>query len=81
MIQDVCEKSSFAYMKRNDDKFRMWNLIPWHSEVAMVRTGKQGGSSELLSAAQQRQVDAYFMEELKRLGCDLPYEEFADLAQ
>jgi Sulfotransferase domain len=81
MIQAVCEKSSFAYMKRNDDKFRMWSLIPWQSEVAMVRKGTQGGSSELLSAEQQRQVDAYFMAELKRLGCDLPYEEFCDLAK
>jgi hypothetical protein len=49
--------------------------------VAMVRKGTQGGSSELLSAEQQRQVDAYFMAELKRLGCDLPYEEFCDLAK
>jgi hypothetical protein len=80
VIQEVCEKSSFAYMKRNDDKFRMWNLIPWQSEVAMVRKGTQGGSSELLSAEQQRQVDAYFVAELNRLGCDLPYEDFADLA-
>ena len=81
MIQEVCEKSSFAYMKRNDDKFAMWNMIPWQQPVAMVRKGSQGGSSELLSAEQQRQVDAYFMAELKRLGCDLPYEEFADLAK
>jgi len=81
MVQEVCEKSSFAYMKRNDDKFRMWSLIPWQSEVAMVRKGTQGGSAELLSAEQQRQVDAYFMVELKRLGCDLPYEEFCDQAK
>jgi hypothetical protein len=81
MIQEVCEKSSFAYMKRNDNKFFMWNLIPWQSQVAMVRKGSQGGSSELLSAEQQRQVDAYFMAELKRLGCDLPYEEFCDVAK
>jgi len=24
-------------------------------------------------------MDAYFMAELKRLGSDLPYEEFADI--
>jgi Sulfotransferase domain len=80
MIQEVCEQSSFEYMKRNDDKFCMWNLIPWQSRVPMVRKGSQGGSSELLSKEQQRQIDAYFMSELKRLGSDLPYEEFADLA-
>jgi hypothetical protein len=81
MIQEVCEKASFDYMKRHDDKFRMWRMIPWQSETAMVRKGTQGGSSELLNAEQQRQVDAYFMAELKRLGCDLPYEDFCDLAK
>ena len=81
VIREVCEKSSFAYMKRHDDQFSMWSLIPWQPQVAMVRSGAQGGSSELLSAEQQRQVDAYFQAELKRLGCDLPYEEFAGLAK
>jgi hypothetical protein len=46
----------------------------------MVRTGRQGGSSELLTLQRQHRVDAYCQAELKRLGCDLPYEEFADLA-
>jgi hypothetical protein len=81
LIKEVCEKGSFAYMKRHDDRFCMWNMIPWQSQVEMVRKGAQGGSSEMLSGEQQRQVDAYFMAELKRLGCDLPYEEFCDLAR
>jgi hypothetical protein len=80
LIDLVCEKSSFDYMKRIDEKFRTWKMIPWKSEAAMIRTGKQGGSSELLSREQQRQIDAYFMEELKRLGSDFPYEEFCDIA-
>jgi hypothetical protein len=80
VLDEVCAKSSFAYMKRIDDKFGVWKMTPWSSSGTMMRKGTQGGSSELLSPEQQRHVDAYFMAELKRLGCDLPYEEFADLA-
>ena len=52
-------------------------------EIGILPSGKerraQGGSSELLSPEQQREMDAYFLGELKRLGSDLPYEEFADV--
>jgi hypothetical protein len=80
IIREVCEKSSFAYMKGIDHKFRVGKMIPGRPEGAMMRKGTQGGSSELLSPERQREVDAYFIAELKRLGCDLPYEEFCDLA-
>jgi len=76
---EVCAKSSFAYMKRFEEKFEMWDLIPWRKHSAMIRKGAQGGASEVLSIPQQRDMDAYFMAELKRLGSDLPYEEFADV--
>jgi hypothetical protein len=80
VIERVAEKSSFEYMKRIDEKFRVWKMIPWGREMTMIRRGLQGGSSELPSPEQQRQVDEYFMAELKRLGSDFPYEEFCDLA-
>jgi hypothetical protein len=80
IIERVCEKSSLEYMKRIDEKFRMWQLIPWVRTGPMIRKGMQGGSSELLNDEQQRQVDDYFIAELKCLGSDLPYEEFCDLA-
>ena len=80
VINRVCEKSSFDYMKRIDEKFAMWKMIPWRDPGAMVRTGKQGGSSELLTRDQQRQIDAHFIAELKRLGSDFPYAEFCDIA-
>ncbi len=80
VIDRVCEKASFEYMKQIDEKFRVWKMVPWGHEVTMVRRGAQGGSSELLSRAQQCQVDDYFMTELKRLGSDFPYEEFCDVA-
>lgn len=74
IIEDVCEQSSFAYMKRIDAKFSVWKLTPWSSDVTMMRKGAQGGSSELLNPEQQRHMDAYFIAELKRLGSDLPYD-------
>jgi hypothetical protein len=78
LIDAVSEKSSFEYMKGIDHKFRMGKLIPWRPAGAMMRKGTQGGSSELLSRERQREMDAYFQAELKRLGSDFPYEEFCD---
>jgi hypothetical protein len=80
VIQEVCRQSSFEYMKRIDHKFRPWPMIPWRPEATMIRKGAQGGSSEMLSPERQRQVDAYFMAEMKRLAPDFPYDEFCDVA-
>ncbi|PYS30462.1 MAG: hypothetical protein DMG11_05115 [Acidobacteria bacterium] len=80
VIQEVCRRSTFEYMKRNDEKFRIGKVIPWQPEGAMIRKGAQGASSELLTPERQREVDAYFMGELKRLGSDFPYHEFCDIA-
>jgi hypothetical protein len=80
VIASVCTQSGFGYMKGIDSKFSVWKMTPWSSSGTMMRKGVQGGSSELLSAEQQRHIDRYFMGELKRLGCDLPYDEFCDLA-
>jgi hypothetical protein len=79
LVDIVSEKSSFAYMKGIDHKFRIGKMIPWRPEGAMMRKGTQGGSSELLSRERQREMDAYFMTELKRLGSDFPYEEFCEI--
>jgi hypothetical protein len=80
LLDAVCEKSSFAYMKGIDHKFRIGKMIPWRPAGAMMRKGTQGGSSELLNRERQREMDAYFVAELKRLGSDFPYEEFCDTA-
>jgi len=80
VIRAVCEKASFSYMKGIDHKFGTGKMIPWRSASAMMRKGQQGGSGELLTPAQQREMDAHCIAELKRLGSDLPYEEFCDLA-
>jgi hypothetical protein len=80
VIDEVCRKSSFEYMKAIDEKFAIGKMIAWREPGAMIRTGKQGGSSEMLSREQQQRIDQYFIAELKRLGSDFPYEEFCDLA-
>ena len=80
LIDVVAGKSSFEYMKGIDHKFRMGKIIPWLPEGAMMRKGVQGGSSELLSRDRQKEMDAHFRAELRRLGSDFPYEEFCDIA-
>jgi Sulfotransferase domain len=80
VISRVCEQSSFEYMKNIDEKFRMWKTVPWKPAGPMIRKGRQGGSSELLTPDQQREIDAYFMSELKRLASDFPYDQFCDIA-
>ena len=80
VIQEVCRRSSFEYMKQIDDKFRIGKMVAWRPEGPMLRKGAEGGSSELLTAERQREVDAYCLAELKRLGSDFPYDEFCDVA-
>jgi hypothetical protein len=80
IIRDVCERSSFAHMKSIDAKFRTLKVVPWAHDGEMIREGKQGASSDLLSRQQQREIDAHFQAELKRLGSDFPYQEFCDEA-
>jgi len=80
IIRAVCEKASFQYMKGIDHKFGTGRMIPWRAPSTMMRKGRQGGSGELLTPERQRELDAHCIAELKRLGSDLPYEEFCDLA-
>jgi len=40
----------------------------------MMRRGQSGGSSELLTLEQQQRIDEHCRAELKRLGCDFPYD-------
>ena len=80
VLQDVATKSSFEYMKKIDEKFHVWKVIPWGTTMTMIRKGSQGGSSELLSLEQQQEMDRYFRAELQSLGSNFPYQEFCDLA-
>ena len=79
LISIVHERSSFTYMKQISHKFNMCFKESWLFSAQMIRKGEQGGSSELLTHSQQQAIDAYFMAELKRIGSDLPYEEFCNI--
>ena len=80
LLKRVVELSSFEYMKSVDHKFNMGKLVAGRQAGAMIRKGTQGGSAELLSPSQQKEIDAACKDALTRLGCDLPYEEFCDPA-
>lgn len=80
VIDEVCRRSSFEYMKVADRKFAMGKMVAWRTPGAMIRKGSQGSSSELLTPAQQRQIDEFFIAELARLGSDFPYTQFCELA-
>lgn len=69
----VLEKSSFSYMKANDEKFAppAWDA----GHVPMVRSGKSGNSKELFSEEAQAQIDAFCVRELEKLSSDFPYRE------
>jgi len=70
----VVEQSTFASMKAAQHKFEPELMVPWGKEGAMMRRGASGGSSELLTADQQRRIDEHCRGELVRLGCDFPYD-------
>jgi hypothetical protein len=80
-LQSVYEKSTFEYMKGVDYKFNPPQIMPWSSkETKMLRKGQSGTSSELLTRAQQQEIDRCCREQLLALGSDFPYDEMFTLA-
>jgi hypothetical protein len=76
VIQEVCRRASFEYMKSIDRRFAPYRGAPWRKRTWMMRKGEEGRSSELLTPAQQAQIDASCRAELQRAGSDLPYDYF-----
>ena len=75
-LQKVLQLSSYDYMRNNDHKFHFSvgsPLTPPHGK--MIRQGKKGKSAELISAAQQIQIDDFCRQKLVDLGSDFPYTE------
>ena len=79
LVDEVCRLSLFGYMKGIDHKFHMGKMIPWREPGAMIRKGRQGGSSELLTLERQREIDAHVQEELRAFGSTYRTEEFCDV--
>jgi hypothetical protein len=68
-------------MKTHADKFDpQTSSLLSSNKAQMIRTGKSGTSSELLSIEQQRHIDDYCRAELQRLGSDFPYDEMFTVA-
>lgn len=75
VVQEVCRRASFEYMKSIDGRFAPYRGAPWRKPAWMMREGRQGGSSELLTAGQRAEIDANCRAELQRAGSDLPYDQ------
>jgi len=70
----VCNRSTFEYMRSIDHKFRPDRTTPFAPGTGiMMRKGASGASSELLTPAQQLQIDAHFKARMTELGSDYPY--------
>jgi len=75
-VEAVVRQSSFDHMKQIEHKFETGLLVPWAKpHGAMIRRGQHKGSDELLTPALQQKIDDHCRAELKRLGCDFPYDE------
>lgn len=74
-IARVRELTGFEHMKRIDHKFYPGEVSPFARPGGqMIRSGKGGNSGELLSLDQQRRIDDWCREGLRRLGSDFPYD-------
>ncbi len=80
-LAKVIHRSSVQYMKSINHKFNPMggNSLPWGSNFVMIRKGETGNSSEMISREQQIRIDQHFMQELKDLNSDFPYEEFCQI--
>jgi len=77
-LDRVVERASFEYMQAHESQFAPPRM-PFMKEEArpkMVRRGTAGGSDELLSRAQQAEIDCTSQAQLRRLGSDFPYASF-----
>jgi len=78
----VIERSGFAWMKQNNDRFRPLGL-PFVSKATtpeMVRKGGSSGGRELYTPDQLRRLDEVILNEIADRGLDLPYAEWFPLA-
>jgi hypothetical protein len=74
-LAQVIERASFEYMKAHESQFAP-PQSPFGDKskpTLMVRRGAAGKSEELLSPAQQAEVDRLCQIELQKLGSDFPY--------
>lgn len=81
-LAEVLERASFAYMSAHESQFAppRLPLMKESERPLMVRRRASGSSGELLSGAQQDEIDRFCQTELSRLGSDFPYASAFELA-
>lgn len=78
-LATVVAKSDIGYMKQLGTAFSspLPRIPIWGAAgtTDLIRRGKSGGSSELLTQAQQNAIDDHMREKLRLLGSDFPYDD------
>ena len=77
VLAEVTRRASFEYMKAHESQFCPPTL-PLRGTSApplMMRRGQARSSNELMTPARQAELDQLTRARLRRLGCDLPYDE------
>ena len=80
-LDKVVERASFAYMKAHESQFAPPKM-PFTGSAPpakMIRRGETGASEELLTRAQQAEIDRRCQAELAKLGSDFPYASLFDV--
>lgn len=72
----VVEKSSFAWMKAHEHLFATPVPSVMGERAVMIRTGKRGDASALLTEEQRAAIDRVCREDLAALGSDFPYDAY-----
>jgi Sulfotransferase domain len=80
-LDAIVRASSFSEMCRLRKRFEPGRIVPWGKTDSMLRKGKAGSSGELLSAQLRNRIDDHNRAELRRLGCDFPYDSAFCAAQ
>ena len=73
-LEAVTRAASFGEMRRLKEKFDPGRVVPWGKACSMLRNGRCGDAGELLGPELRQLIDEHSRTELRRLGCDFPYD-------
>ncbi|MEP7244843.1 MAG: sulfotransferase domain-containing protein, partial [Gammaproteobacteria bacterium] len=65
-LATVVQAASFECMKRDQSKFDPGQVVPWSARDFMLRKGRAGSSSELLTQEMQDRIDDHCRADLRR---------------
>lgn len=73
-VEQVVERSGFAYMKKYEPKFKP--AIFNGADVEIIRKGKKGEAAETFTPERVAQIDEVMKAQLHRFGSDFPYDDY-----